>query len=282
MSEKIIDTLKKFGHDFQVKCIIGLVNDRTLIERLSDIIDPTSFENDAHQWIVKETLKYFIDKKDLPTMTVFKVRVEQIENELLKKSVIDQLKLVYTKQSESDLAFVKEQYLEFCKNQKIKTAILDSVEHLKIGNYEHIKHSIDEALKAGMERNVGHDYFNEVEKRMSIMARDSVKTNWSEIDTLMDGGLAKGELGIIVAPAGIGKCVGPNTEIEIQYAETGIPIKGNSGKEYILWIKPFDKFEFDGKILFGWQIDNIFFEIEKMKQVINKCDLVESENIQKK
>lgn len=205
MSEKIIDTLKKFGHDFQIKCIIGLVNDRTFIERLSDIIDPTSFENDAHQWIVKETLKYFVDKKDLPTMTVFKVRVEQIENELLKKSVIDQLKLVYTKQSESDLAFVKEQYLEFCKNQKIKTAILDSVDHLKIGNYEHIKHSIDEALKAGMERNVGHDYFNEVEKRMSVMARDSVKTNWSEIDTLMDGGLAKGELGIIVAPAGIGK-----------------------------------------------------------------------------
>ena len=67
-----------------------------MLFRSSDIIDPTSFENDAHQWIIKETLKYFVDKKDLPTMTVFKVRVEQIENELLKKSVIDQLKLVYT------------------------------------------------------------------------------------------------------------------------------------------------------------------------------------------
>jgi hypothetical protein len=279
MSEKIIDNLKKFGADFQCKCISGLVSDKTFIERLSDIIDPTSFENEAHQWIVTEIVKYFLEKKDLPTLTVFKVRVEQIENELLKKSVIDQLKIVYTKISDTDLNFVKEQFLEFCKNQKIKTALLESVEHLKVGDYEYIKKSFDEALKAGMERNVGHDYLNEVEKRMSVMSREAIKSNWKEIDLLMDGGLAKGELGIIVAPAGIGKCVGPNTEIEIQYVETGIPIKGNSGKEYILWIKPFDKFEFDGKMLFGWQIDNILFEIEKFKQ---QYDLPESENIQNK
>jgi replicative DNA helicase len=205
MSDKIIDTLKKFGHDFQVKCITALVTDKTFIERLSDIINPADFENDAHQWIIKETLKYFLEYKELPTKIVFKTKGEAIENELLKQSVATQLSAAMHNANATDLNFVKEQYLEFCKNQKIKTAILDSVEHLKIGNYEHIKHSIDEALKAGMERNVGHDYFNEVEKRMSIMARDSVKTNWTEIDTLMDGGLAKGELGIIVAPAGIGK-----------------------------------------------------------------------------
>jgi replicative DNA helicase len=205
MSEKIIDNLKKFGLDFQCKCISGLLSDRTFIERLSDIINPEDFENDAHQWIVKEILKYFLDKKDLPTMTVFRVRVEQIENELLKKSVIDQLRLVNTKILDTDLKFVKEQFLEFCKNQKIKGALIESVEHMKIGDYERIKKSFDEALKAGMERNVGHDYLNEVEKRMSVMSREFIKTNWQEIDTLMDGGLAKGELGIIVAPAGIGK-----------------------------------------------------------------------------
>ena len=205
MSEKIIDNLKKFGLDFQCKCISGLLSDRTFIERLSDIINPEDFENDAHQWIVKEILKYFLDKKDLPTMTVFRVRVEQIENELLKKSVIDQLRLVNTKILDTDLKFVKEQFLEFCKNQKIKSALIESVEHMKIGDYERIKKSFDEALKAGMERNVGHDYLNEVEKRMSVMSREFIKTNWQEIDTLMDGGLAKGELGIIVAPAGIGK-----------------------------------------------------------------------------
>jgi replicative DNA helicase len=60
-------------------------------------------------------------------------------------------------------------------------------------------------MKAGMERNIGHDYTEDVEKRMSVMSRNCVKTNWVEIDTIMDGGLAAGELGIITACAGSGK-----------------------------------------------------------------------------
>jgi replicative DNA helicase len=60
-------------------------------------------------------------------------------------------------------------------------------------------------MKAGMERNIGHEYMVDVEKRMSVMARNTIKTNWSEIDNIMDGGLAAGELGIVTACAGAGK-----------------------------------------------------------------------------
>jgi len=206
MSENhVIDNLKKFGAEFQIKCISGILSDKTFVERLSDIIDPTSFESDAHQWIVKQTVAYFMQYKDLPTLNVFKVKVDSIENGLLKESVITQLRNVYQKITDSDLKFVKEQYLEFCKSQKLKSAILDSVEHLKTGNYERVKMLVDDAMKAGMERNIGHDYMTDVDKRMSVMARNTIKTNWTEIDTIMDGGLASGELGIITACAGSGK-----------------------------------------------------------------------------
>jgi len=201
----VINNLKKFGSEFQVKCISGILSDKTFLERLSDIIDPTSFESDAHQWIVKETLSYFLEYKNLPTISVFKVKVDSLENELLKKSVVDQLRNVYQKITDSDLQFVKEQFLEFCKNQKLKNAIIESIDLLKGGKYEQIKHVVDSAMKAGMERNIGHDYMTEVDERMSVMARNTVKTNWTEIDTIMDGGLAAGELGIITACAGSGK-----------------------------------------------------------------------------
>ena len=57
MSEKyIVDNLKKFGSEFQIKCISGLVSDKTFIERISDILEPDSFETDAHKFIVKETI----------------------------------------------------------------------------------------------------------------------------------------------------------------------------------------------------------------------------------
>jgi len=205
MSEKIVDNLKKFGAEFQIKCISGLVSDKTFIERISDILEPDSFETDAHKFIVKETISYFLQYKDLPTLAVFKVKVDSIENDLLKQSVVDQLRLVYQKISDTDLKYIKEQFLEFCKNQKIKNAIMESVDHLKSGQYDKIKHVVDIAMKAGMERNIGHEYMVDIEQRMSQMARKTVKTNWTEIDTLMDGGLAGGELGIITACAGSGK-----------------------------------------------------------------------------
>ena len=206
MSENhVIDNLKKFGSEFQIKCISGILSDKSFLERLSDIIDPTSFESDAHQWIVKQTVAYFMQYKDLPTLNVFKIKVDGIENPVLKESIVSQLRNVYQKITDSDLKFVKEQYLEFCKSQKLKNAIIDSVEHLKTGNYEKVKSLVDSALKAGMERNIGHDYMTDVDKRMSVMARNTVKTNWTEVDTIMDGGLAGGELGIITACAGSGK-----------------------------------------------------------------------------
>ena len=206
MSEKyIIDNLKKFGSEFQIKCISGLVSDKTFIERISDILEPDSFETDAHKFIVKETISYFLQYKDLPTLAVFKVKVDGIENDLLKQSVVEQLRLVYQKISDTDLKYIKEQFLEFCKNQKIKNAIMESVDHLKSGQYDKIKHVVDVAMKAGMERNIGHEYMVDIEKRMSMMARKTVKTNWTEVDNIMDGGLAGGELGIITACAGSGK-----------------------------------------------------------------------------
>jgi replicative DNA helicase len=206
MSEKyIVDNLKKFGSEFQIKCISGLVSDKTFIERISDILEPDSFETDAHKFIVKETISYFLQYKDLPTLAVFKVKVDSIENDLLKQSVVEQLRLVYQKISDTDLKYIKEQFLEFCKNQKIKNAIMESVDHLKSGQYDKIKHVVDLAMKAGMERNIGHEYMVDIDKRMSMMARKSIKTNWTEVDNIMDGGLAGGELGIITACAGSGK-----------------------------------------------------------------------------
>jgi replicative DNA helicase len=265
MAPVIIDNLHKFGLEFQVKIVASILTDKVFLERICDIIDVDAFENEAHQWILKEIIQYHIQYKDLPTPQVFKVRIDTIENDAFKSSVVQQLTQVYTKISEKDLQFVREQFLEFCKNQKLKSAIIESVDHLKTGEYDKIKGLVDKAMKAGMERNLGHNYHKEVAGRMSEMCRKTISTGWEVIDSLMDGGLGPGELGIIVAPAGIGKCVGPNTKIDIQYYETGIPIKGNSGKEYILWFKPFDKFEFDGRMLFGWQVDNILFELEQLK-----------------
>ena len=87
----------------------------------------------------------------------------------------------------------------------MKNAIIDSVELLKSGKYDDIKRKIDTAMTAGAERNVGHDYVDSVEERYNQATRLITPPGWDVVDNLMDGGLGKGELGVVVAPAGIGK-----------------------------------------------------------------------------
>ena len=201
-----IDNLKKYGSEFQSKCIASLVSNQLFVERIFDILTPDYFESDANKWIVQQVMDYFLKYKSCPTLQVFGVQSETIKSDVLKAAVVEQLRNVYTHHIDSpDLKFISEQFLEFCKNQKMKNAINSSCDYLKLGEYDQIRKVVDEALKAGMERNLGHEYLMDIEKRMSEMCRDTVKTNWAVIDELLDGGLAKGELGFVVAPAGSGK-----------------------------------------------------------------------------
>jgi KaiC/GvpD/RAD55 family RecA-like ATPase len=42
-------------------------------------------------------------------------------------------------------------------------------------------------------------------KKEQKMKRSTVPTDWEAINDLMDGGLGPGELGVVVAPSGVGK-----------------------------------------------------------------------------
>ena len=99
----------------------------------------------------------------------------------------------------NDTEFVKNEFLDFCKNQKLKNAIMQSVDFLKGGQYDSIKRIVDDALKAGTARDMGHDYARDIELRMSETARDTVGTGWEVIDDLTNGGLGPGELGVIIS-----------------------------------------------------------------------------------
>jgi len=49
------------------------------------------------------------------------------------------------------------------------------------------------------------DYIEDYDERMQDLKRTTVPTKWQPINDLMDGGLGPGELGVVVAPSGVGK-----------------------------------------------------------------------------
>jgi len=199
------DTFNIYGYSFQVKLIAALFKNKTFLQQICDILEPTFFESDANKWITTTVIDYFVEYKSSPTLEVMKVRVDSVDNEVLKTSIVDTLKEIVKNLDADDMEFVQNETIKFCKNQKLKGAIMDSVNLLQAGDYDGIKYKIDEAMKAGADRDLGHDYMVDIEDRFSETTRKTVPTGWNVIDDLMDGGLGPGELGVFVAPAGIGK-----------------------------------------------------------------------------
>ena len=197
--------LEQYGHSFQVKTLSCLVNDREFLQQVSDIVKPDFFDSEANKWVVKTTLEYFDDFKTTPTMEVFKVELDKIKNEVVQVAVKEQLKEVYRSTKANDLDFVKETFIDFCKNQTLKSALLRSVDLLELGDYDDIRNLIDNALKAGTEKSVGHDYLEQLEDRYKEDARHTIPTPWDQINTLMCGGIGNGDLGLIVGNPGGGK-----------------------------------------------------------------------------
>ncbi len=199
------DTLQFYGNTFQQKVIAALMSDRLFLQQIHDIIDPKYFGTDALQWLVSQILLYFQEYKSAPTLEVIKVKLNDVTVDMLKTSIIESLKDCLKYSEAQDLQFVKDKTIDFCKNQKLKNAILGSVDLLKNGQYEQIKALVDNAMKAGSDRNVGHDYVLHVAERFTENIRNTIPSPWDIVNDVMDGGLGQGELGVFVAPAGIGK-----------------------------------------------------------------------------
>ena len=202
------DKLSNYGHGFQVKTISSLLSNKAFLQQVSDILLPEFFESEANQWIVETIVKYFHDYKSAPTLDVFKIKVQEVDREVVKTSIVESLKDSYKYLESNDLEFVQEEVLGFCKNQCIKRAILDSVELLRRGEYDAIKASIDTAMKAGADKEIGHEYNESVAERYQDNIRSTIPTPWPIINDVSDGGFGKGELIVFVAPAGIGKSWG--------------------------------------------------------------------------
>jgi len=200
-----IDTLSKYGQSFQTKVLSTLITDVRLLDTLNEIIHPKFFEAESNKWILEEIVSYYNEFKKPPTLDVFKVELSKMDDKVFQKRIVDQLKLVFTQVGDSDLEYVKKEFSNFCINQNIKQAIVQSVDLLKAGSYDRIKELVDKAMKVGVDTEMGHDYVLDFMDRTEEINRNTVPTNWECINELMDGGLGPGELGVVVAPSGVGK-----------------------------------------------------------------------------
>jgi replicative DNA helicase len=186
-----LKSINEYGAGFQIKVLAALLNHKSFLTNIYDIISDEYFESQAHKWIIKEILKYYSKYHTTPSLEVLKVELKKVQNEVLQISIKDQLREAY-KESD-DLAYVEEEFSTFCKNQMLKKALLQSVDLLQAGDYDSIKFMIEAAMKAGQDKNIGHEYNKDLESRYREEHRTIVPTPWEVFNELLQGGWVNGD-----------------------------------------------------------------------------------------
>ena len=196
--------LNQYGTGFQIKVLSSLLTHKEFLININDMLSEEYFDNQAHKWIVKEILRYYDKYHTTPSMEILAVELQKCSNEVLQISIKEQLKEAY-KTSNNDLKYIQEEFTGFCKNQQLKGALLQSVDLLKDGDYESIRYLINNAIKAGQDKNIGHEYIKDLESRYREDSRTTIKTPWDKINQLLQGGLGNGDFGLIFGNPGGGK-----------------------------------------------------------------------------
>ena len=199
-----LNSINQYGHDFQIKVLSSLLTHKEFLVNIHDIISEEYFENQAQKWAIKEVLNYYDKYHTTPSLDILKVELQKVDNEVLQISIKEQLKQAFVT-SDDDLEYVQEEFTNFCKNQQLKKALMSSVDLLKAGDFDGIRFIVDNALKAGQDKNIGHEYAKDIESRYRENSRETVPTPWPRINDLLQGGLGNGDFGLIFGNPGGGK-----------------------------------------------------------------------------
>jgi hypothetical protein len=202
-------SFSRFGKSFQEDLCHMILNDRPFADQMFEVLDINFLELKHLRVFVQKIQDYRKRYGVHPTskimLSVIRTGLDS-EPESVKTRIRDYYARVLANGHEPDaVEYIKDTALDFCKKQKLKGALIKSVELIKSSSFDEVSKVIDDALKLGSDNTMGYDYIADFEARFLKKARDPVTTGWADIDDISKGGLGKGELGVVVAPTGAGK-----------------------------------------------------------------------------
>ena len=206
------------GQTFQLKILNLIITDKLFAQSIIDSIQSKYFDNQYFKLIMQMMKEYYEKYQSIPSFEGIEQLTQlEISSEMAKKCVIDMLRDVKEASFEDHL-FIKEKTIKFCKQQELKKAIRKVETILEKGefeSYDKCEEYIREAISIGEGDKGTVEVFHNLEEVLKDDYRHPIPTGIDGIDNLLNGGLAKGELGVILAPTGVGK-----TTILTRFANT--------------------------------------------------------------
>jgi replicative DNA helicase len=207
MAQKRSD-LGYLGETFQYRLTHEFMENHTFFEDLSSIIDQNMFTDPNLKTFVGVMKNYYEREGHVPSYDMLEVELRDISHS--DKEIETYLAILEkVRNSASDgVERTRELAEKFFKQQNI---IRTANEILKIaGNgdtnqYEACVDLLNDAMTKGTHNDFGEGLFDHINETLSDDYRVPIPTGIGKIDEALEGGLGKGELGVIIGPTSFGK-----------------------------------------------------------------------------
>jgi replicative DNA helicase len=196
------------GNTFQLQLLNQIIVDKDFSHSIIDVIENNYFENKYFKIIIQMIREYYIKYDHTPSFeTLEQITKSELQQEIASKIVMDTIKKI--KDAPIDgVGFVQEKALKFCKQQELQKVMGKAQKIIDGGefeNYDTLEELVKTALQVGAKDTSMMDVFSNLDQVLEDDYRHPIPMGIPGIDRLLKGGLAKGEIGVILAPTGVGK-----------------------------------------------------------------------------
>ena len=233
------------GFSFQQSLIKAIIEDKKYGETIIDVLESKFFDNSSFKFIMENTKELYKAYNKIPDYNTLAQKImAEGGNKDSSKVHVDTLEAI--KNNESQIEYVKDTALNFCKQQNLKRELKSVQSIIESGEFEaynKIEEIIQKALQVGISNDETTDVFHDIDGALEQDFRHPLPTGIVGIDNLLKGGLGIGELGIVLAPTGTGKTTlltkFANTAYNLGYNVVQIFFEDNPGnikrKHYTIW-----------------------------------------------
>jgi len=201
----------QYGKPFQEKIFQAFITDQRWAAQMIEIMTPSYFESKYLKYLIEKYFSYYEKYKTFPTLslliTIIRDDLREGNDIILRDQIVEFLHRIKMNPDVGDLGFVKDKSLEFCKKQALKDALEGAVELIATDKYESVVDLMKNAILKGMPSSIGHNFFEDFDSRFSRVSRVTCPIGLAQLDKkdVLNGGLGRGEIGVITAPTGVGK-----------------------------------------------------------------------------
>ncbi len=196
------------GNTFQIQLLNNIVLYKDFATSIVDVIEPKYFDNQYFKLIMQVLKEYYQKYEHTPSYNTLEQLIKsEVSSPMAQKMVLDMLEQVKEAPIEGE-TFVQEKGLKFCKQQELQKVMSKAQKIIDKGDfesYDHLEEMVREALQVGEVDTGTSEVFANLEEVLEEDFRHPIPMGIPGIDNLLKGGMAKGEIGVILAPTGVGK-----------------------------------------------------------------------------